>query len=359
MRRTMAANHQTTSCSAMLFIGVGGIGCELTARCSSAHPRWLLDFDAAALDAYEPTETMPLAGEASDTHDMDPERMRAAAEEAAQELAESVHAGTELVFIVGALGGQTGAVVLPTLADELKTTQCTVVVLGIEPLPFEGVARADLAARALGELENAADLVLTVPNRPLADLCDPALPVGKALERLKQRTAAALAQLVDALTCRSCVGLQPSELRRSLTDAGRGAFGVGVGRGERRVEKAIRDACAHSFLTQESCHQASAAILHLRGGPDLTLQEVHCATDLVAQLVGRVPIQVGLSSDAEPSGEVRATLLVAGLREPSANGAADGSLASLGTNQNLSFHDGVDLDVPAYLRRRPAPRLGY
>jgi len=355
----MATHHRSTSCTTALFIGVGGPGCELVARCSGAHPRWLVDFDADALEAYEPTETIPLAGDAHDTQEMDPAAMRATAEGAAAVLTEAVVDGTDFVLLVGAIGGQTGAIVLPILASALKTTQCAVVVVALEPLPFEGAARRDLASRALGELANAADLVLTLPNRPLAELCDPALPVGTALERLRERAADATRQLVDALTSPSSLGLQPAELRRSLTDAGRGAFGVGVGRGERRVELAIRDACANSFLTQESCERASAATLHLLGGSDLSLHEVRSATELVAQVAGRVPIQVGLVTHPDAQDEVRATLLVTGIRPASASPSPDDPLAVLNPGDDLSYHDGVDLDVPAFLRRRPAPDLGY
>lgn len=354
----MAKSELPTPGNTVLLVGVGGLGCELAAKCTSAHARRLLDFDAPALDAYDSDETIPLAGDGESTDDMDPEAMRQAAEEAAQQLAGAVDSRSGLVLLLGALGGQTGAIVLPALANEFKSAQCTVVVVALEPLPIEGPGRADMAAQALRELESVADLILMVPNRPIAEVCDPSLPVGEALAQLKQKIIGAVEQLTQALACASCVGLQPSELRRSLTDTGRGAFGVGVGSGENRVENAIRDACAHSFLTQEACQQASAAILHLLGSTDVSFQEVHGATELVAQLVGRVPIQVGLSADAELGSEVRAALLVTGIRPPRADVLEEGPVA-VGEAQDLSFYEGVNLDVPAFLRRRPVVRLRY
>ena len=355
----MANPELPSSGNPVLVIGVGGIGCELAACCTGASVRRLLHFDAEALDAYDPAETICLAGDGGDTDDMDPEAMREAAEEAADRLAGNIEPGTGLAVLLGAIGGQTGAIVVPTLANEFKNAQCTVVVIALEPLPFEGSGRADMAAQATGELENVADVIFSVPNRPIAEVCDPSLPVGEAIATLKRKVVAAVDQLVKALTCASCVGLQPSELRRSLTDAGRGALGIGAGSGAGRVEKAIRDACANSFLTQESCQQASAAILHLLGSGDLSFQEVRSATDIVGQLVGNVPIQVGLSMDPAAADEVRATLLVTGIRRQNPNAVDDGALATLGHHQDLSFHDGVNLDVPAFLRRRPLARLHY
>ena len=338
----------------LLLTGVGGIGCELAARCPAVGGRRLLDFDVRALARYDEAEAISLVGDADDTDDMTAETMRRTAAAAAEELVAVVEGRYSLALLMGAVGGQTGALVLPMLARELKDADVTTVVAAIEPLPFEGAARAEMAVRALGELEQAADLLVTVPNRPLHELCDASLPVAQALERLKQTTVRAVSQLLEALADGSCVGLHPAQMRRSLAEAGRGAFGVGVGRGEHRIEQAIRDACAHSFLTRESCQRASAAILNLRGGATLSLQEVHGATEIVAHLVGQAPVQVGLSTSGEDGDEVRATLIVTGIHPPKPQ---DDPLASLGQYEDLSFHEGVNLDIPAFLRRRSSYHL--
>ena len=346
-------NDGATARGGLLLIGVGGIGCELAEQCP-AEERRLLDFDVRALARYDKSEVISLAGDADDTDDMSSETMRRAAAAAAEELVAAVDGRYGLVAMIGAVGGQTGAIVLPTLARELKDADVRTVVVAVEPFPFEGEVRSEMAARALGELEQAADLLLTVPNRPLHEVCDAHLPVNEALECLKHRSACAISQLLEALADGSCVGLHPAQMRRSLADAGRGAFGVGVGRAERRVEEAIRDACANSFLTQESCQQASAAILNLRGGATLSLQEVHSATELVASLVGQAPVQVGLSTSGGDSDEVRATLIVTGIHPPK---PADDPLASLGQYEDLSFYEGVNLDIPAFLRRKSSYHL--
>jgi len=339
----------------VLLIGLGGVGCELAASCSNAPARRLLSFDADALAKYPGDEAVCLAAEPENTADMDTDAMQDSTEAAVEEIVASGLATNGVALLVCAVGGQTGAVVAPTLANELKSVQCTVVVAALEPLPFEGAGRADMASRAIAELENVADLVLVMPNRPLAELCDPGWPVARAVVHIKGKTVEALDQLLRALACASCVGLQPSELRRGLTEAGRGALGVGVGAGDQRIEKAIRDACANSFLTQESCQNASAAVLHLVGSRDLSLREVHNATELVGQLVGRVPIQVGITMDRSVGDELRATLLVTGIRHIPADDAIAGAAASLPHAQDLTFYEGVNLDIPAFLRRRPVP----
>jgi cell division protein FtsZ len=340
----------------VLLVGVGGIGCELAAKCRPARVRRLVDFDHAAMDDYDAAEVLRLGGGPEDTDDMSPEAMRHAAEEAATTLAEAAQRGCDLAVFIGAIGGQTGSIVLPILASEVQSAGCTVLVIAVQPLPFEGASRANVAARTIAALERSSDLILTVPNRPVGDLCDAALPIDQALECLKQRTAEAVGQLLDALSDESCVGLQPADLRRALSEAGRGAFGVGVGRGERRVEDALRDACGNSFLTQEICQQASSAILHLRGAKNISLQEVYSATDLVATLVGHVPIQAGLSTDGTGD-EVHATLLVTGIRPPRPTSGKAESLAGLSQFEDLSTYDGENLDVPTFIRRQAA-RVG-
>ncbi len=355
----MATGEYPRVGNSVFLVGIGGIGCELAAQCGSAATRRLLSFDADALADYPGPEAVCLAGEAENTGDMDAEAMRYSAAEAAAEILESALAANAVVVLLCAVGGQTGSTVIPTLVSELKAAQCTVVVVALEPTPFEAAGRADSAARAIVELANIADLVVAVPNRPLTDLCDPAVPVADAISHLKSKAILAVEQLLRALACTSCVGLQPADLRRSLTDAGRGALAVGIGSGDQRVEMAIRDACANSFLTQESCQHASAAILHLLGSSDLSLREVHAATDLVTQLVGRVPIQVGLSIDRSVGDVIRATLLVTGVHPVPTDQAPDDAATPAPHSHDLSYYDGVNLDVPAFLRHRAAAQLRY
>ncbi|MBM4032631.1 MAG: hypothetical protein FJ291_12705 [Planctomycetes bacterium] len=350
----MATGVFSSTGNPVLLIGVGAVGCELAARCSGATLRRLLSFDADSLADYPTSESICLAGEAENTADMDAEAMRRSAEHAAQEILDAARSANPLAVILCAVGGQTGTIVVPTLASELKADQCTAIVVALEALPFEGAGRADLAARAIAELENAADLVVALPNRPIAELANPAWPVERAIAFLKEKAVQSVEQLIRALACASCVGLQPADLRRSLTEAGRGALGTGLASGDARIEKAIRDACANSFLTQDNCQHASAALLHLLGSSSLSLREVHAATDLVAQLVGRVPIQVGLTIDPAAADAIRATLLITGVHRIQPNDLAAQPSSTLVPAQDLSFHDGINLDVPAFLRRRAA-----
>jgi len=343
--------------SAAMLIGVGGLGCQIAARCQPASGgRRLIDFDAVALAAYRAEETLHLLGEPEDDDPLSAQLAERAVAEGLAEFVETID-GEPFAVVVGAVGQATGCLVLPALAQELRAARCPTVVVAIEPLPFEGAPRAEMAARTLDELAHVADLVLTVPNRPFGEVCDPSLPIHQALARLTQKTREAIDQLLEAITDFSCVGLQPAELRRALVNAGRGAFGVGMGRGDDRVEDALRDACASSFLSPESCQRASAAILHLRGGKDLSLQEINNATDIVAHLVGRVPIQAGLSTCDDATDGVRALLLVMGIRSAEEDDVQrDGDAEA--SQDELSFHDGVNLDVPAYLRRKTPYRKG-
>jgi cell division protein FtsZ len=354
----MATGEFSSLGNPVLLIGVGGLGCELAARCSGAPTRRLLNFDADALAAFPSSEAVCLPGEAENTADMDTDEMLHPAEEAAREIIESTQVANGVALFLCSVGSHTASIVVPTLVSEFKAAQCTVVVVAVEPMPFEGADRAEMAARAIAELENVADLVLLVPNRPLADFCDAAVPVAQAIARLKDKAVQGVEQLLRALACASCIGLQPLDLRRSLAEAGRGAFGIGAGAGDGRIPKAIRDACANSFLTPESCQHASAAILHLLGSRDLSLREVHEATDIVGQLVGRVPIQVGLTLDPAAGDSIRATLLVTGVHRLQLKDPADDAPV-LPRSQDLSYYDGVDLDVPAFLRRRAVPQLRY
>jgi len=337
----------------VLIVGLGEIGCDLAARCNvpGATRRFVL-FEPPALATFPEDQTLWLGGEGERTDEMDPEAMRLAGQGAGERLATEAAC---LAFLFVAAGGQTASVVAPAIVSELRAAGSTALAVVLDPLPFEGALRAQMAAEAHGELEVVADIVLNLPNRPVAEICDPDLPVAEGLEELKGKVAEAVGQLAVALTCPSCVGLRPAELRASLADAGRAALGVGHGDGERRVEKAIRDACANSFLSQETCQRASAALLHLFGGSDVSLNEVHGAADLVTQLVGRVPIQVGLTTLSDETG-VRATLLVTGIRpqEISPRGLEDLNIA--GGHDELTFYDGVNLEVPAYMRRRPLSR---
>jgi cell division protein FtsZ len=334
---------------------VGGLGCRIAAQCRNGSVRRrLVDFDEAALAAYRPAETLHLLGEPDQADPVAAQLAERAVAETLDHLAEDVD-GEPVVIIIGAVGRDTGALVIPALAHEFKAARCPTLVVALEPLPFEGAPRVETATRTLDDLAHVADLVLPVPNRQLDEVCNSSLPIHQALAQLTEKTRDAIGHLLDALADPSCIGLQLDEMRHALLDAGLGAFGVGSGRGERRVETALRDLCANSFLNPESCQRASAAILHLRGGKDLSLQEINGATGLVAHLVGDVSIDACLSTVEDAGDGVQALLLITGVRPPRSD-AHNGAAASE-PHQDLSFYDGINLDVPAYLRRRASYRV--
>src|SRR5262249_40218807 len=103
-----------------------------------------------------------------------------------------------------------------------------------------------------------------------------------------------------------------ADVRGVLENTGTAVLGVGQASGTDRVTDAVSEALSHPLLDREITG-ARAALVHVTGGPDLTLREV---SQVVEELRRRVHpganVLFGTAEDAACAGALRVTVVASG-----------------------------------------------
>jgi cell division protein FtsZ len=205
----------------------------------------------------------------------DPELGYAAAEEATDEIRSVLQGGTVIFLSVG-LGGGTGSGAAPLVAQIAKEENALVLAFAALPFSFEGRRRCAQAQESLTRLRAIADAVVCFENDRMAEITLPRMGIHEAF------TAA---DLTISQSIRSVTGLlqRPGLLHIGFDDVcavlrngdARALFGYGDAEGENRAHDALAKALKNPLMNRGALlEEAYHAIIHIRGGPNVTLGEV-------------------------------------------------------------------------------------
>lgn len=144
--------------------------------------------------------------------------------------------GSDIVFIVGGLGGYTGTWASSIVADVAR--HCRALAVSLVSLPFsaEGLARRAVANEGLKLLRRHSDVVVTFPNDGLLKLA-PNISLLRAFEVMGKLIGKPIVDLASVLTR----GDIP-HLRSVLRSVDEMRVGMGKGTGDHRNFLAVEDA---------------------------------------------------------------------------------------------------------------------
>jgi cell division protein FtsZ len=205
----------------------------------------------------------------------DPELGYAAAEEATEEIRSVLQGGT-VIFLCAGLGGGTGSGAAPLVAQIAKEENALVLAFAAVPFSFEGRRRCAQAEESLTRLRAVCDAVVCFENDRMAEITLPRMGIHEAF---------AAADLTVSQSIRSVAALmqRPGLLHIGFDDVctvlrngdARALFGYGEADGENRAHDALSKALKNPLMNRGALlEDAFHAIIHICGGPSVTLGEV-------------------------------------------------------------------------------------
>lgn len=204
-------------------------------------------------------------------------------EEAAKESLSSLKEGlkgSDMVFVCAGMGGGTGTGAGPIVATLAKDAGA--IVIGTVTMPFNiERARIDKAEYGLQQLRGVCDTVVVIDNNRLAQIAGN-LPVKQAFAVANELIATMIKGIVETIAVPSLVNLDYADVKAIMTSGGVASIGVGSSDTQKRVEEAVKGALSNPLLdiTYEG---ATGAIIHVHGGPDLTLDDINKVGELVTE----------------------------------------------------------------------------
>ncbi len=240
----------------------------------------------------------------------DPEIGYKAAEESKEVLADMLK-DTDLVFITAGMGGGTGTGAAPVIASLAKEMGILTIAVVTKPFGFEGIKRMENAEKGIKALKENVDTLVVIPNDKLLRV----VPKGTFLDAF--RTADEVLRqgiqgISDLIVIPSMINLDFADVKTIMKGKGLAHMGIGRCQGENRTIEAVRQAVS-SPLLETTIEGATGIILNIKGGLDLTLQEVEEACSLVKDVVDpSCNIIFGTGIDETMQEEVEITVIATG-----------------------------------------------
>lgn len=301
-----------------------------------------------------------------------PEVGKKAAEESSEEIRKALE-GADLVFITAGMGGGTGTGAAPVIADIARELGCLTIAVVTKPFSFEGATRKRLAKEGLEELASKVDTLITIPNDKLLTLIDKKMPLTEAFSIVDEVLRQGIQGISDLITVHGLINVDFADVKSVMKNSGSAIMGIGFGTGENRAIEAARSAI-ESPLLERSISGAKGLLLNITGGTDLSMFEINEAAELItASIDPEANVIFGAVVNDSYTGEIKCTVIATGFDDtiedapalslrtavPSAPGSTQTPIRrlvsdapSLGNHAEEKNKDAVDLEVPAFLRRK-------
>ena len=226
-----------------------------------------------------------------------------AAKESLQEIKETLK-GSDMVFVCAGMGGGTGTGSAPVVAKVAKETGS--IVIGTVTMPFKiERARVDKAEFGLQQLREVSDTVIVIDNNRLVAIAGN-LPIQQAFAVANELVATMIKGIVETIAIPSLVNLDFADVRAIMTNGGVAAIGVGSSDTTNRVEEAVKGALQNPLLDINYAG-ATGALIHVWGGPDMTLEEINHVGELVTETLDQ---DANVIWGARVSDEMKGKLMV-------------------------------------------------
>ena len=307
---------------------------------------------------------------------MDPQVGRKAALEDANAIRDFL-GDNDIVILVAGFGKGTGTGATPVVAELARENGALTLAFVTTPMPIETRKHHQNAAEGLAELKQKVDVYVPLSNERLFTM--PGLStLAQAWTYMDEVVLAAVRGLVEVIVRGGRMSHDLADLRTLLRGAGLSAFAMGAGKGEDRVAAAVRELAEFPFIDADRLGTARSLLANIAGGTDLTLHEIAELQAELQALTGAEPtLAPAIWQDESLQGEVRLTVLAAGLAETAAARAGDDLFLDRGLLRGSPIARGAagparpgrpgalaeaaviaeeDLERPAYLRK-PRPGL--
>ncbi len=269
-----------------------------------------------------------------------PEKGAEAAKEALTEIRESLK-GADMVFVCAGMGGGTGTGAASIVAKVAK--EMGAIVIGTVTMPFKiERARVDKAEFGLQQLRGVSDTVIVIDNNRLVQIAG-SLPIEQAFAVANELIATMIKGIVETIAVPSLVNLDFADVKAIMKNGGVAIIGVGSSDTANRVDEAVHGALSNPLLDVDY-NGATGALIHIEGGPDLTLEEVSRAGELVTETLDEdANVIWGARISDAMKGKVTIMTIITGVKSPWILGAEDNRQAEREKTAKLSNELGIEI----------------
>ena len=247
-----------------------------------------------------------------------------------------------MVFVCAGMGGGTGTGAAPVIGKVARDSGA--IVIGTVTMPFNmEKARVDKAEYGLEQLRKVCDTVIVIDNNRLVQIAGN-LPIEQAFAVANELISNMIKGIVETISIPSLVNLDYADVKAIMTNGGVAAIGVGSSDTTNRVDEAVKGALENPLL-DINYEGAFGALIHVSGGPDMTLDEINRVGELVTEAMDEdANVIWGARINDKMKGKITVMTIITGVTSPWITGKArHGAKAAARASQETGAELGIEV----------------
>ena len=279
-----------------------------------------------------------------------PEIGQKSAEESKASITEMLE-GSHLVFITAGMGGGTGTGAAPVVAQIAKEMGILTIAVVTKPFAFESRIRAENAEKGINELKKYVDTMVIIPNERLFQIVPKKTPILEAFRYADDVLRQGIQGISDLIVKPGLINLDFADVKTIMQNKGLAHMGIGHVKGENKALDAVKQAVA-SPLIETTIEGAKGLLLNVKGGMDLTQEDVSEVATLVQEVIDpSCQVIFGNSIDPDMHDELEVTIIATGF--PTTEEKAKTTEAEQARDFNPDFAEKEGLKGLAGLKNQP------
>jgi len=246
-----------------------------------------------------------------------PEAGRAAAQEARDQIAESLR-GAHMVFITAGMGGGTGTGAAPVVAEVAKEMGILTVAVVTKPFSFEGARRLQSAEAGIEELSQHVDSVIVILNEKLEEVLGDDVSMEEAFTSADNVLKNAVAGISEIINVPGLINVDFQDVRTVMSEQGMAMMGSASANGIDRARIAAEAAVASPLLEGVNLSGARGVVVNITANKSsLKLRETKEVMNTIRSFAADdATIIFGAVYDDVMGDDLRVTVVATGLGQP-------------------------------------------
>ncbi|MEI0446809.1 cell division protein FtsZ [Brachyspira intermedia] len=324
----MAFKNDSSSLDTVIkVIGVGNGGCNAVNRMIEEGLKDVefiaMNTDAQALSRSNAPTRIVLGDRVTQGlgAGTDPDKGAEAAREDIANI-EEVVSGANLVFIASSFGGGTGTGASPVVAEAAKKAGALTIGVVTKPFEYEGKLKMSRAESGIDKMLTVVDSLIIIPNENLYDMVDmDDYSYEEALSVVDDILRQGVQGISDIITQTGFINVDFADVKTMISlSNGRAHLGIGVGKGDDRLQKAITNAFENPLLDVSSIKNARGILANIVCPKDFAMKEYREASKIINNYANdNANIKIGVCPKEDIKDEIIVTIVATGFDANSKN----------------------------------------
>jgi len=243
-----------------------------------------------------------------------PEIGRKAALEDSDKIIEALE-GADMIFVTAGLGGGTGTGAAPIIASLASEMGALTVAVVTKPFAFEGKRRMQQAERGISELMESVDTTIVIPNEKLLAVAENA-GFFESFRIADDILRQGVQGISDIITIPGIINRDFADVKAIMAGMGYAVMGTATASGARRATEAAQKAIASPLLEAGAIDGARGILINITGSSSLKLAEVQEACTIIQSAAHEdANIIFGAVLDEKMKDTVKITVIATGFRD--------------------------------------------